>query len=421
MPPDRVQTSNAQGRQKSCFECAKAKRKCDLQQPNCLRCTRQRLTCTYPSQPHTSDSRKTTTEPGLEEASLIEELFDPMVELPFDLEIPDVAAAPDLELLNHIPNESMPLTSLEQGENTVREFLGREVSGVPSRIARYPSAKSVQNLLASELFESRIGYSTELWKRAPRMMVEETCTPWSHPNLYEELMPRSMQDAFAACSLYISRTDINAKFVLRHITDRAHVLVEQPIPTMPVEVIAQAQAVLLYQFMLICSDDFRYYRQTQTLLPQLKELSSSLYFLVTDDQTKDQDHAATLPLYPSSTARAAWLSFIFRESCRRTLLAVCHAVSICTLLAGDLVVCNDFMSIGNCVTLSTALWEAKSPLDFAIAWNEKNHFLVEELDFSEVLRLANASDVDVFGRMLMVGLMGADDVRGWLRTKGGKL
>ncbi|KAL5379608.1 hypothetical protein DPSP01_008308 [Paraphaeosphaeria sporulosa] len=421
MPPDRVRTSNAQGRQKSCSECAKAKRRCDLQQPNCLRCTRQRLICTYPAQPHTSDSGKTTTEPDLEDASLIEELFNPTLELPFDLDIPDVAAAPDLELLDSMPNQSVPLSSLEQGENTIRDFLGREVSEVPSRIARYPSAKSISNLLASELFESRVGYSMELWKRAPRMMVEEKCTPWSHPNLYEELMPRSMQDAFAACSLYISRTDVNAKFVLRHITDRAHELVEQPIPTMPAEVIAQAQAVLLYQVMLICNDDFRYYRQTQTLLPHLKELSSSLYFLVTEDPTKDEDHAATLPLYPSSAARTAWLSFIFRESCRRTLLAVCHAVSICTLLAGDLVACNDSLSVGNRVTLSAALWEAKSPLEFAIAWNEKNHFLVKELDFSEVLRLANASDVDVFGRMLMVGLMGTDDVRGWLHSKGGKL
>lgn len=79
------------------------------------------------------------------------------------------------------------------------------------------------------------------------------------------------------------------------------------------------------------------------------------------------------------------------------------------------------MSVGNRATLSAALWEAKSPLEFAIAWNEKNHFLVKELDFSEVLRSTNVSDVDVFGRMLMVGLMGADDVVGWLHTKGGKL
>jgi hypothetical protein len=79
------------------------------------------------------------------------------------------------------------------------------------------------------------------------------------------------------------------------------------------------------------------------------------------------------------------------------------------------------MSIGLHVTLSAALWEAKSPLEFAIAWNEKNHYLVEELDFSEVLRSANANEVDVFGRMLMVGLMGVDDVRGWFHSKGGNL
>lgn len=204
MPPNRVRTSNAQGRQKSCSECAKAKRRCDLQQPNCLRCTRQRLTCTYPSQPHTSNSARTSTESDLEEASLIEELFNPTLDLPFDLEIPNVAAAPDLELLEPVPDLSGHMSSLEHGENALQDFGGREVSEVPSRIGRYPSAKSISNLLASELFESRVGYSMEQWKLAPRMMVEKTCTPWSHPNLYEELMPRSMQGAitcFTRCSL----------------------------------------------------------------------------------------------------------------------------------------------------------------------------------------------------------------------------
>ena len=79
------------------------------------------------------------------------------------------------------------------------------------------------------------------------------------------------------------------------------------------------------------------------------------------------------------------------------------------------------MAIGNRVTLSASLWEAKSPLEFAIAWNEKNHYLVKELNFSEVLRLASAEEVDVFGRMMMVGLMGKDDVGAWLYSKGGRL
>ena len=53
----------------------------------------------------------------------------------------------------------------------------------------------------------------------------------------------------------MSRNETNARFVLRHITDRAHELVEQPIPPLPAELMARAHAVLLYQIMLICSND----------------------------------------------------------------------------------------------------------------------------------------------------------------------
>lgn len=153
----------------------------------------------------------------------------------------------------------------------------------------------------------------------------------------------------------------------------------------------------------------------------MQDLSKSLHDLVLRGEPHEDDHVGKLPLYPSTTARTAWLSFIFRESCRRTFLATCHAVSICALLQGNLVNCNHGVSTGNRVTLSAALWEAKSPLEFAIVWNEKNHYLVKELDFSELLRSANADDVDIFGRMLMVGIMGKDDVSGWFHSKGGKL
>lgn len=164
---------------------------------------------------------------------------------------------------------------------------------------------------------------------------------------------------------------------------------------------------------------FRYYRQTQDLLPYLEELNQVLYTVVIQDQSGDQDDIGVLPLYPSSAARSAWLGFIFRESCRRTHLAVCHALSICSFLQGEVPACYSNVSIR--VTLSAALWEAKSPLEFAIAWNEGNHYLLKDPDLTELLRSAEAKDVDVFGRMMMVGIMGKDDLSGWLHSKGGKL
>jgi hypothetical protein len=65
------------------------------------------------------------------------------------------------------------------------------------------------------------------------------------------------------------------------------------------------------------------------------------------------------------------------------------------------------------------LWKAPSAFDFAVAWNERKHHLVKDLDFTDVLEIAKADDIDVFGRMIMTGLMGIDDVKGWFHTRGG--
>lgn len=126
-------------------------------------------------------------------------------------------------------------------------------------------------------------------------------------------------------------------------------------------------------------------------------------------------------MFPNAIAQTTWASFIFRESCRRTLLVICHAIAACRVMTGDITSCSHELAAGNRVTISAALWNAKSSFEFAKVWNEKNHFLVKDLDFEEVLQDANADDLDVFGRMIMVGSMGIDDVRGWLHTKGGEL
>jgi hypothetical protein len=114
-------------------------------------------------------------------------LFDhPILGLSFDLDAQDPATVLNVEPLQPIPDFSVSMSDLEQ-VNNVELFERTENLSVP------PSAKSLSTLISSELFESRVGYSMELWKQTPRMMVEKNCTPWSHPNLYAEAMPRSMQ------------------------------------------------------------------------------------------------------------------------------------------------------------------------------------------------------------------------------------
>jgi len=62
-----------------------------------------------------------------------------------------------------------------------------------------------------------------------------------------------------------------------------------------------------------------------------------------------------------------------------------------------------------------------TPLSFAEAWRDKNHYVVTNAIFSEVLDQAQAGDIDSFGRIMISSLLGRDEAEGWFVSKGGKL
>jgi hypothetical protein len=98
-------------------------------------------------------------------------------------------------------------------------------------------------------------------------------------------------------------------------------------------------------------------------------------------------------------------------------------ISLCTLLSERMsaYACQHERAIGNRVTFSAHLWSAQSAFDFAVAWNEKPHYLIKDLDMNDLLKNARVDDIDLFGRVILIGMMGIDDVRGWFHTHGGIL
>lgn len=67
-------------------------------------------------------------------------------------------------------------------------------------------------------------------------------------------------DAVAACALFNARNDTNADFVARHIIGRAKELMDAPMPTLPMEILAHNQALILYQIIITFSDDVSFPR-----------------------------------------------------------------------------------------------------------------------------------------------------------------
>jgi hypothetical protein len=279
------------------------------------------------------------------------------------------------------------------------------------------TAKPFSRAHIAPFARTRVEWSIEQLKLAPRMMVELNGTPWQHAMLYDDHMPRPLQDAYAACALYNARNGTNNEPVARYIRERVREMVASPIPQQPTELLARVHALMLYQIMLVFGGDIRLYSLAERLLPIMKEVGSALLLL----SAQQADPMGCLPLYPSTAARAAWTAYMFRESIRRTILSLYHFLTLCHLLRGDTTSCSPDFTRGNRVTLSAHLWNATSAFEYAVAWNTQKHFLIEDLNFDEVMSTARPEDVDIFGKMIMIGLQGEDDFRGWYYTKGGIL
>jgi len=400
---------------KACAECAKGKRKCSLGQPSCARCSKQRLVCTYPPpQPPVSTNAASAGDVGVVQEYV--DFPDP------SLEEPDMSQ--DASLMNFgLPYTDLADFDLFAGTSSL-DALSDMLYATPDTGAPMALGRSVRNVgkafspaHIAPSARSRVDWSIEQLKLAPRMMVEQYSTPWQHSMLYDESMPRPLQDASAICALYVAKNGTNDEIIARILRERVEDLIVSPHADNLHDLLARAHAMMLYQTMLVFGGDVRLYSLAERLLPLMDEVGMALlpYAEV------QVDHAGTLPLYPSIAARAAWTAYKNRESLRRTILCIYHFSALCYLLRGRLNSCNDQLALGNRVTLSAQLWNARSAFDFAVAWNTKNHFFVQELDFTEVMSEAEPKDVDVFAKMMMIGLHGEDDIKGWLYTKGGTL
>ena len=150
-------------RRKSCRACAKAKRRCDLMLPACSRCSQRRLGCEYPL---------------LLEAS----------KLSFSLEaVPDFndfhIHQPTSTALYEQPPPPIPIPSSYPKSHRT----GKKLS--------LSSPPSVKPLFTSGM-SSRLRITLEVFQNAHRTMVLENQTPWCHPLLYKNGMPRVMQGVF---------------------------------------------------------------------------------------------------------------------------------------------------------------------------------------------------------------------------------
>lgn len=234
MPPSRtrVEREDPTPRRKSCYACVKAKRRCDQRQPICARCSQRKVQCLYPTRPGLSESDPADPSPArstilgsnplLNSAGVDEAIIDLLVpschvetvdlpwisrkspclhhpELPWTpaeaLDTPPEAADAtslglaihDRDIFGDASLDAELFFDLTDSAPTGKEIGGRPPTAVPAAPRRLDLARLHAAL------ETNFSYAMDRIKAAPSTMLLENQTPWCHPLLYRENMPREMQ------------------------------------------------------------------------------------------------------------------------------------------------------------------------------------------------------------------------------------
>ncbi|EED15648.1 conserved hypothetical protein [Talaromyces stipitatus ATCC 10500] len=395
-------------RRKSCKACAKAKRRCDLLLPVCSRCSQRRLDCEYP----------------MLEASNLSYSWDCLSDFNINPSIATTLFQQPPPPLPIIPSSYENVYKVD--ENSLSPPL------------------NVNPLFSGRM--SRLQFTLSVLQNAHRTMVLENQTPWCHPLLYKNGMPRVMQDAYACCSLYMNRNATNSKTILSIIENRAAELLASDQPDNAWEYLARLQALILYQTIRIFDDDASALVAADLTMPALRAILT--HFVANVPLEDTLLNSENLPINclinePTSDTKDHWHSWIFEESTRRTMFLSHLLISIWEILqylnqqqiiastttpytgiSRKKPTCDGRLGLSNCWWywyLSAHLWEAPTRYDFALAYAEKSRFLIKDLDFTEFLALGQPDDVDMLGKMALSAWMGNEALQEWFFVRGGVL
>lgn len=200
--------------------------------------------------------------------------------------------------------------------------------------------------------------------------------------------------------------------------DRTRDLLSSSEPTTTREILARTHALILYQIMRLFDSDIRSQATAEALF---KTLEASVLTLMRNIYVPGSTGSADLLPLSMDPIIEFWESWVLQESARRTVLLTYYFIQIYKLLQGKVPVqCDGKLGIyeDHAWYVSAHLWNAPSAFDFAVAWAERDHLIVHNLDFSSVLPNAQPDDLDIFGRMFLVTILGIDEARAWFHVRG---
>jgi hypothetical protein len=350
-----------------------------MELPRCKRCEKKNIECSY------SNNKVTVADNVIPELdfSWLDKLLDDPNMPPWSGQLqPQLDTALDGAYSGGSHLDPLVMTSPEPWDSTITES---------SPCTHTPHAEIHSAL-----------HHFQTW---PDKWIKEGKAPFIHPQLYTAGMPRPLQDAYAACAVYATKTKQNENIAFTVIESKANELLhssKQPDWSL-LELLAAVQALLIFQFIRLLDGNIRQRASAETAEPILRSWTKQLKAKSTVEQA-----------YTTDTA-PSWYSWVFGESIRRTttmgvFLEGAYSLEkqgFCTL--GRQVTANSF-------TAQRRLWESQGPLEWERVRKTYDSFWVSLMDFDRVIRDCRSEELDDFGMVLLICYKGQDVVDHWVIT-----
>lgn len=201
-----VERGNPPPRRKSCAACIKAKRRCTLDSPSCLRCTQRLIECCYPDTPVAPKRRAPRSRFVVEKDAFPTPAPVHLDPSPGPLAIPDVpveylAIAPDPVVVFEVNTTTTP-DFFHPPQDPAAADPNRIYHALPIITSRHdPPPRTPPTTVATRLelnpvlhaITSRLQFSMDKIFASINQMVLECGTPWSHPSIYRNFMPKVLE------------------------------------------------------------------------------------------------------------------------------------------------------------------------------------------------------------------------------------
>jgi hypothetical protein len=356
-------------RRSACAECARVKRKCGQELPQCQRCQNRQLQCVYPSR-----SDEDPTENSL--AAGFDQIQLPWVEAVYPYASSSTISWGDtLDLEDLIAAEPPPY--LESAEPRINQMSRQEMNFCISQFTEYPL----------------------LWLRSGS-------APFIHPALYESDIPSSLQAAYSASAIYATITQKNSDMAWMVIESLSNKILEDfsagSIASQgPLDILAQVQSLCILQIIRLFGPDIRQRHLAELAEPALISMTSYLASL-------------TMSCHGTRPANASsWRVWVFSEAVRRTVIMSLMIRGVYSLVKQGYCTLAPAVSEWS-FTAQKGLWTSQNPVEWHTALRSEKDYWIPGMQFNELLQDGAKQDLDEMGMLMAVTYCGRASVEEWL-------